>query len=99
MGCREWQVRRAVVPVVHDAAGVQQVGGDGTVLIGAAEVGVEPIGEPVFGVVGQQPAGHLPEHVAPVAPEEREEFTIPVPAALVHRAVSVMIGVPVLVNE
>lgn len=33
------------------------------------------------------------------APEEREEFTILVPAALAPRAVSVMIGVPVLVNE
>ena len=49
----------AVVPVVHDAAGVQQVAGDGPVLIGVAEVGVEPIGEPVLGVVGQQLAGHL----------------------------------------
>lgn len=33
------------------------------------------------------------------APEEREEFTIQVPDALAHRAVSVTIGVPVLVNE
>jgi len=32
-------------------------------------------------------------------PEEREKFRIPLPAALAHRAVSVTIGVPVLVNE
>jgi len=39
--------------------------------------------------------GHA--HTGP--PELREEFTIPVPAALAKRAVSVTIGVPVLVNE
>ena len=38
-------------------------------------------------------------HTHASAPEERQEFTIPVPAALAHRAVSVTIGVPVLVNE
>jgi hypothetical protein len=39
--------------------------------------------------------GHA--HTGP--PDVREEFTIPVPAALANQAVSVAIGVPVLVNE
>jgi hypothetical protein len=39
--------------------------------------------------------GH--NHTGP--PEEREEFSIPVPADLQARAVSASVGVPVLVNE
>jgi hypothetical protein len=43
---------------------------------------------------------HLDEgHPHAGTPQERTRFTIPVPAALAHRAVSVTIGVPVLVNE
>lgn len=41
--------------------------------------------------------GESDAHTGP--PEEREQFRIPVPGALAHRAVSVTIGVPVLVNE
>jgi hypothetical protein len=39
--------------------------------------------------------GH--NHAGP--PEEREEFSIPVPADFQARAVSASVGVPVLVNE
>lgn len=44
---------------------------------------------------------HLGDHGEPHvgAPEERTSFKITVPAALAHRAASVTIGVPVLVNE
>lgn len=43
---------------------------------------------------------HLGESHAHTGPlKEREQFRIPLPAALAHRAVSVTIGVPILVNE
>jgi hypothetical protein len=38
-------------------------------------------------------------HTHAGVPQERTKFDIPVPTALAHRAVSVTIGVPVLVNE
>lgn len=38
-------------------------------------------------------------HAHAGAPQLREKFTVQVPAAMAHRAVSVAIGVPVLVNE
>jgi hypothetical protein len=38
-------------------------------------------------------------HTHAGAPQLREKFTVKVPAAMAHRAVSVTIGVPVLVNE
>ncbi len=45
--------------VVDRAAQVQQVAGEGTVLVGVMKGGVEPGGQPGFGVVGQQPEHHL----------------------------------------
>lgn len=39
------------------------------------------------------------DHAHAGAPQVREKFTVQVPADMAHRAVSVAIGVPVLVNE
>jgi hypothetical protein len=46
--------------VVGDGAGeVEEVAGGGAVFVGVLEVGVEVVGEPVFGVGGEQAEDHL----------------------------------------
>src|SRR5205823_6163647 len=61
LGCGGWVERHGdrLGGVGDVSAEVEQVAQGGAVLVVVGEVGVEPVGQPVFGVERQQPQHHL----------------------------------------